>query len=149
MVTEFHLSSSQSTLTSKHSRECKFCHPWCFLSTCHRTLYHSYLVFCFIINIFCHVLQHNLNEYYSAVGPMNMMIIFASMLYERRIVFISTRLHKLSACVQAANAIIYPMNWQHIFIPVLPHSLVDYLLAPMPFLIGVPTSTFKVIFYYL
>ncbi|XP_034256007.1 DENN domain-containing protein 1A-like isoform X3 [Thrips palmi] len=87
--------------------------------------------------------NHNLNEYYSAVGCMNMMVIFASMLYERRIVFISTRLHKLSACVQAANAIIYPMNWQHIFIPVLPHSLIDYLLAPMPFLIGVPTSTFK------
>lgn len=87
--------------------------------------------------------NHNLNEYYSAVGCMNMMVIFASMLYERRIVFISTRLHKLSACVQAANAIIYPMNWQHIFIPVLPHALIDYLLAPMPFLIGVPTSTFK------
>lgn len=83
-------------------------------------------------------------EYYSAVDSTNMMVIFASMLYERRIVFISTRLSRLSACAQAANAIIYPMSWQHIFIPVLPHSLIDYLLAPMPFLIGVPTSTFKV-----
>jgi hypothetical protein len=39
---------------------------------------------------------------------------------------------------QAANAIIYPMSWQHIFIPVLPVQLMDYLSAPMPFLIGVP-----------
>ncbi|KAF6202480.1 hypothetical protein GE061_004881, partial [Apolygus lucorum] len=60
------------------------------------------------------------------------------MLYERRIVFTSRKLNRLSACVQAANAIIYPMNWQHIFIPVLPIHLVDYLFAPMPYLIGVP-----------
>ena len=30
------------------------------------------------------------------------------------------------------------MFWQHIFIPVLPQHLMDYLSAPMPFLIGVP-----------
>ena len=30
------------------------------------------------------------------------------------------------------------MSWQHIFIPVLPAQLMDYLSAPMPFLIGVP-----------
>ncbi|RZF32373.1 hypothetical protein LSTR_LSTR001837 [Laodelphax striatellus] len=82
--------------------------------------------------------NRNLTEYYNAVDSNNMMIIFASMLYERRILFTSKRLYRLSACVQSANAIIYPMNWQHIFIPVLPMVLVDYLLAPMPYLIGVP-----------
>ncbi|BES98083.1 DENN domain-containing protein [Nesidiocoris tenuis] len=82
--------------------------------------------------------NRNLSEYYNAVDCDNMIRIFASMLYERRIVFTSRRLYRLSACVQAANAIIYPMNWQHIFIPVLPTHLVDYLLAPMPYLIGVP-----------
>ncbi|XP_075228871.1 DENN domain-containing protein 1A isoform X3 [Lycorma delicatula] len=82
--------------------------------------------------------NRNLTEYYNAVDGPNMMIIFASMLYERRIVFTSKKLYRLSACVQSANAIIYPMNWQHIFIPVLPQQLVDYLLAPMPYLIGVP-----------
>ncbi|XP_063977019.1 DENN domain-containing protein 1B isoform X1 [Diachasmimorpha longicaudata] len=83
--------------------------------------------------------NRNLTEYYSAVDANNMMIIFASMLYERRIIFTSKRLSRLSACVQACNALIYPMIWQHIYIPVLPLALMDYLLAPMPFLIGVPT----------
>ncbi|KAL0280357.1 UNVERIFIED_CONTAM: hypothetical protein PYX00_001670 [Menopon gallinae] len=85
----------------------------------------------------------NLTEYYNAIDVNNMLVIFASMLYERRIIFKSKRLLRLSACVQAANAIIYPMHWQHIFIPVLPKHLVDYLLAPMPFLIGVPTSIWE------
>ncbi|XP_063606797.1 DENN domain-containing protein 1C-like isoform X2 [Penaeus indicus] len=84
--------------------------------------------------------NRNLSEYYNAVDANNMMIIFASMLYERRIIMVSKRLSRLSACVQAANSVIYPMQWQHIFIPVLPQHLIDYLLAPMPFLIGVNTS---------
>ena len=60
-----------------------------------------------------------------------MMVIFASMLHERRIVMVSSRISRLSACIQAANAVIYPMIWQHIYIPVLPPHLMDYLLAPM------------------
>ncbi|XP_058803899.1 DENN domain-containing protein 1B isoform X2 [Phymastichus coffea] len=87
--------------------------------------------------------NRNLTEYFSAIDSHNMMIVFASMLYERRIIFTSKRLSRLSACVQACNALIYPMIWQHIYIPVLPRSLTDYLLAPMPFLIGVPASTLK------
>jgi len=73
-----------------------------------------------------------------------MIIIFASMLFERRIIFTSKKLYRLSACVQSANAVLYPMNWQHIFIPVLPQSLIDYLLAPMPYLIGLPHTLFQV-----
>ena len=90
--------------------------------------------------------QKNLAEYYSAIDFNNMMVIFASMLYERRIIVKSDRLSRLSSCVQAANSIIYPMHWQHIFIPVLPEHLIDYLLAPMPFLIGVSSSLLKVLF---
>ncbi|XP_071054303.1 DENN domain-containing protein 1A isoform X2 [Onthophagus taurus] len=87
--------------------------------------------------------NRNLTEYYNAVDTTNMMIIFASMLYERRIIFTSKKLTRLSACVQSANDLLYPMIWQHIFIPVLPMAFRDYLLAPMPFLIGVPEEVMK------
>lgn len=71
--------------------------------------------------------------------------IFAAMLAERRIIFISSRLDVLSSCIQAANAFLYPMVWQHIFIPVLPMKLRDVLGAPMPFLIGVPEAVFETV----
>ncbi|CAL1286946.1 unnamed protein product [Larinioides sclopetarius] len=87
--------------------------------------------------------NRNLTEYFNAIDAQNMMIIFASMLHERRILVTSKKLSRLSACVQAANALIYPMHWQHIFIPVLPKHLIDYLSAPMPFLIGVPSITME------
>jgi len=87
--------------------------------------------------------NRNLTEYFNAVDSNTMLVIFASMLYERRILITSKKLSRLSACVQAANALIYPMFWQHIFIPVLPAQLMDYLSAPMPFLIGVPEPLMK------
>ncbi|GIZ00781.1 DENN domain-containing protein 1A [Caerostris extrusa] len=87
--------------------------------------------------------NRNLTEYFNAIDAQNMMIVFASMLHERRILVVSKKLSRLSACVQAANSLIYPMHWQHIFIPVLPKHLIDYLSAPMPFLIGVPSVTME------
>ncbi|XP_025836146.1 DENN domain-containing protein 1A-like [Agrilus planipennis] len=87
--------------------------------------------------------NRNLTEYYNAVDVNNMMTVFASMLFERRIIFTSKKLSRLSACVQSANDVIYPMIWQHLFVPVLPMALIDYIFAPMPFLIGVPEDVFK------
>ncbi|XP_078324597.1 uncharacterized protein LOC111125891 isoform X6 [Crassostrea virginica] len=84
--------------------------------------------------------SRNLTEYYNAVDTEKMMMIFASMLNERRIVITSKRLNRLTACVHASASLLYPMHWQHLFIPVLPAFLIDYLSAPMPYLIGAHKS---------
>ncbi|XP_066883583.1 DENN domain-containing protein 1B isoform X8 [Kogia breviceps] len=46
----------------------------------------------------------------------------------------------LTACVHGSAALLYPMYWQHIYIPVLPPHLLDYCCAPMPYLIGIHSS---------
>jgi len=30
-----------------------------------------------------------------------------------------------------------PLHWRHIYIPVLPNKLSDFVCAPMPFIVGV------------
>lgn len=40
------------------------------------------------------------------------MIIFVSLLLERRIIFCATKLSVLSSCIQAAVALVYPFTWQ-------------------------------------
>lgn len=72
-----------------------------------------------------------------------MIAVFAAMLNERRIIFTSKNLDTLSSCVQAANSFLYPMVWQHIFIPLLPLKMKDNLMAPMPFLCGVHESVLE------
>ncbi|XP_053624162.1 DENN domain-containing protein 1A isoform X3 [Plodia interpunctella] len=89
--------------------------------------------------------NYNLTEYFSALDPKSMIGLWAALLNERRIAVVASKPSRLSACVQAANATLFPMTWQHIFIPILPQHLADYLLAPMPFLIGVPKSVMETV----
>lgn len=84
--------------------------------------------------------SRNLTEYFVAVDVNNMLHLYASMLHERRIIITSSKLSTLTACVHGSTAMLYPMHWQHIFIPVLPPHLLDYCCAPMPYLVGVHLS---------
>ncbi|XP_059533538.1 DENN domain-containing protein 1B isoform X1 [Myotis daubentonii] len=84
--------------------------------------------------------SRNLTEYFVAVDVSNMLQLYASMLHERRILITSSKLSTLTACLHGSAALLYPMFWQHIYIPVLPPHLLDYCCAPMPYLIGVHSS---------
>ncbi|ELR24458.1 DENN (AEX3) domain containing protein [Acanthamoeba castellanii str. Neff] len=63
--------------------------------------------------------------------------LFGNMLLERRVIVAAKTLGILSSCVNALSALLYPFSWQHVFIPVLPQSLLDYCAAPMPFMLGI------------
>ncbi|KAG7499581.1 hypothetical protein JOB18_042212 [Solea senegalensis] len=84
--------------------------------------------------------NRNLTEYFVAVDVNNMLHLYASMLHERRILICCSKLSTLTACVHGSAAMLHPMHWQHVYIPVLPQHLLDYCCAPMPYLIGVHSS---------
>ncbi|XP_062815553.1 DENN domain-containing protein 1A isoform X2 [Anolis carolinensis] len=94
--------------------------------------------------------NRNLTEYFVAVDVNNMLHLYASMLYERRILICCSKLStvsgrgqwvlRLTACIHGSAAMLYPMFWQHVYIPVLPPHLLDYCCAPMPYLIGIHLS---------
>jgi len=84
--------------------------------------------------------NRNLTEYFAKVDPENMIQLFISMLFERRIIVTSKKLSLLTAVIHGSVSLLYPMQWQHIFVPILPPSLLPYCCAPMPFLVGIHTS---------
>nr|XP_058929008.1 DENN domain-containing protein 1A isoform X4 [Kogia breviceps] len=88
--------------------------------------------------------NRNLTEYFVAVDVNNMLHLYASMLCERRILIICSKLSTLTACIHGSAAMLYPMFWQHVYIPVLPPHLLDYCCAPMPYLIGVHLSLMEI-----
>ncbi|XP_006865944.1 PREDICTED: DENN domain-containing protein 2C isoform X2 [Chrysochloris asiatica] len=61
----------------------------------------------------------------------------ASLLLERRVIFVANSLSTLSKCGHAVVAALYPFTWQHTYIPVLPVSMIDIVCSPTPFLIGI------------
>uniref|UniRef100_A0A8R1HNX6 UDENN domain-containing protein n=1 Tax=Caenorhabditis japonica TaxID=281687 RepID=A0A8R1HNX6_CAEJA len=82
-------------------------------------------------------------EFYNAIDPPQMLAIFASLLKERRILFTGRKVSTLSSCLHAVSMLLYPMCWQSVFITILPESLIDMVMAPMPYLIGVPKTVLE------
>jgi len=74
---------------------------------------------------------------FAKMGVGNILSVFAAVLAEKRCLFIAKDPATVSQCVQAMAALIHPLKWQHIFIPILPRSMMSYVCAPMPFFIGV------------
>ena len=73
-------------------------------------------------------------------GTYAVVSLFAALLMERRVVISGSDLRRVSQAVVAANASMYPLAWQHIYLPLMPRAFVDYLTAPMPFLVGLHSS---------
>ena len=71
------------------------------------------------------------------LSSVNVLRIFTSLLIERRVIFCAKKISTLSNIVKVMMALIYPFSWQHIFIPILPATLLSYCCAPMPFVVGI------------
>lgn len=85
----------------------------------------------------------NLTRFVSAIKKKSIIHIFIGMLLERRVIFVSKKLSTLSSSVLASTSLIYPLNWQHILIPLMPSHLLEYTNAPMPFICGIHRSLFE------
>ncbi|XP_008316787.1 DENN/MADD domain containing 2Da isoform X2 [Cynoglossus semilaevis] len=65
------------------------------------------------------------------------LLVFAAAVLERRIIFVADELGTLSQVIHAVAALLYPFTWQHTFIPIIPEILIDVVMAPTPYLLGV------------
>ncbi|XP_053321259.1 DENN domain-containing protein 2A [Spea bombifrons] len=87
-------------------------------------------------------LEHvDFESLFNTLSVRHVMQIFASLLLERRVIFMADTLSTLSKCCHAMVALIYPFAWQHTYIPVLPPSMIDIVCSPTPFLIGLLSSS--------
>lgn len=66
---------------------------------------------------------------------------FAAALLEKQILIICSNLGILSASVLSIIPLIRPYHWQSLLMPVLPNDMLDFLDAPVPFVVGVQNRT--------
>eukprot|EP00742_Colponemidia_sp_Colp-10_P008924 GILJ01009697.1.p1 GENE.GILJ01009697.1~~GILJ01009697.1.p1 ORF type:complete len:1130 (-),score=163.99 GILJ01009697.1:140-3529(-) len=74
---------------------------------------------------------------FECLDPESIIKLFVCMLTEQKVVFISSQYSLLANCMEAMCALLFPFNWQGVYIPVLPKVLIDFLYAPVPFLAGI------------
>ncbi|GMI96344.1 STOMATAL CYTOKINESIS-DEFECTIVE 1 [Hibiscus trionum] len=66
----------------------------------------------------------------------NLIKLFTAVLLERRILLRSNKYSLLTLVSEAICNLIYPFRWQHVYIPLLFFSGVDYIDAPTPYMMG-------------
>ncbi|XP_039071599.1 uncharacterized protein LOC120218778 isoform X2 [Hibiscus syriacus] len=74
----------------------------------------------------------------------HVLTIFAGALLEKQIVVVCSNLGILSAIVLSIVPLIRPYQWQSLLIPVLPDDMLDFLDAPVPYIVGVKNKTSEV-----
>jgi hypothetical protein len=74
-----------------------------------------------------------------------LLTLFASLLFERRILITSSALENITCIAHSVSRLLFPLSWQHIFIPIMPEHLLDYCTATVPFVIGVHKSLLPIV----
>jgi hypothetical protein len=62
--------------------------------------------------------------------------LFECVLLEKKIHLISNHISVPGLITEALTSLIFPFEYTHVLVPVLPDSLRNYLEAPVPYLIG-------------
>ncbi|KAL3688572.1 hypothetical protein R1sor_014881 [Riccia sorocarpa] len=66
----------------------------------------------------------------------NVIGLFTAVLLERRVLLRASKYSVLTMIAEALCQLIYPIKWQHVYIPVLFYAGVEYIDAPTPYLMG-------------
>jgi len=67
-------------------------------------------------------------------------LLFESCLLERKILFVSCRYSALTIVMESLRELLSPLQWSHVFAPVLPRKMLEHLQCPTPFMIGIHTD---------
>ena len=59
---------------------------------------------------------------------------------ESKVLFVSAHLSMLNLAAELFTSLLYPLKWQHTYIPVLPIQLIEFIQAPFPFIIGIHSA---------
>ena len=67
----------------------------------------------------------------------NTIKILNAMLLEHSVLFISSELEKLTPISESILALMFPFEYQLVYIPLLPEAMIEFLSSPVPFIAGV------------
>lgn len=87
------------------------------------------------------LLDYKLSFIFSFFSIESLLLLYTNVLLENQIILISSCSYKLSLVANSLRALIFPFNWEHIYIPHLPAALKQIAEAPLPFIIGIQSSS--------
>ncbi|KAL0590411.1 hypothetical protein ABG067_001657 [Albugo candida] len=83
------------------------------------------------------LLDHSIRLLFDIVDIPTILVLFAAVLLECRVLFMSSHISVLMKVCESIRALMYPLLWPHVYLPVLPCRMLQYLECPTPFIFGV------------
>eukprot|EP00884_Botryococcus_braunii_P008539 jgi/Botrbrau1/17687/Bobra.0166s0111.1 len=75
-----------------------------------------------------------------SLGVSNLLLLYRAVLLEQRVLLRGSHFSLLTAVAEGLTALLAPLPYVHVYAPVLPTALVDFVEAPTPFLMGLHSS---------
>jgi len=82
-------------------------------------------------------LDYSVRLLFDTLDVSTVLTVFTAALFECRILFLSSYLSVLLKVSESLRALMYPLLWPHVYLPVLPRRMLQYLECPTPFIFGV------------
>ncbi|CAN9508055.1 unnamed protein product [Ophioblennius macclurei] len=81
-----------------------------------------------------------LAEAFCLLGVENLVQVFTCTLLEMQILLYSQDYQRLMTVAEGITTLLFPFQWQHVYVPILPASLLHFLDAPVPYLMGLQSK---------
>uniref|UniRef100_A0A4W6EW93 DENN/MADD domain containing 5B n=1 Tax=Lates calcarifer TaxID=8187 RepID=A0A4W6EW93_LATCA len=81
-----------------------------------------------------------LAEAFTLLGVENLVQVFTCTLLEMQILLYSQDYQRLMTVAEGITTLLFPFQWQHVYVPILPASLLHFLDAPVPYLMGLQSK---------
>lgn len=81
-----------------------------------------------------------LGEAFRLLGVENLVQVFTCTLLEMQILLYSQDYQRLMTVAEGITTLLFPFQWQHVYVPILPASLLHFLDAPVPYLMGLQSK---------
>uniref|UniRef100_A0A8C5QS04 DENN domain containing 5A n=1 Tax=Leptobrachium leishanense TaxID=445787 RepID=A0A8C5QS04_9ANUR len=79
-------------------------------------------------------------EVFELLGVENLVQLFTCALLEFQILLYSQHYQRLMTVAETITSLMFPFQWQHVYVPILPASLLHFLDAPVPYLMGLHSN---------
>ncbi|CAH0493507.1 unnamed protein product [Peronospora farinosa] len=81
-------------------------------------------------------LDHSVRLLFDTLDVSTVLLMFTAALLENRILLVSSYFSVLMKVAESLRALMHPLFWPHVYLPVLPRRMLQYLECPTPFIFG-------------
>eukprot|EP01138_Halocafeteria_seosinensis_P002458 gb/GECG01002515.1/.p1 GENE.gb/GECG01002515.1/~~gb/GECG01002515.1/.p1 ORF type:complete len:1183 (+),score=122.67 gb/GECG01002515.1/:1-3549(+) len=88
-------------------------------------------------------MDYHFQEVFECLSLENIVLLVRALVCERQVLLHTSQVSLLSKTTEALVAFIYPFRWVGVYIPVMTRAMLQVVNAPVPFLVGAPTDTWR------